>query len=58
MHENLAAARPVQIGLVANAMLAFYDTTVQFGVADRVTSFTASDSGRTLLSNTSGADDG
>ena len=58
MHENLAAAHPVQIGLVANAMRAFYDTTVQLGVADRVTSFTASDFGRTLLSNTSGADHG
>ncbi|WP_174291690.1 DUF1501 domain-containing protein [Sphingomonas bacterium] len=58
MHENLAAAHPVQIGLVANAMKAFYDTTSALGVADRVTSFTASDFGRTLLSNTSGADHG
>jgi uncharacterized protein (DUF1501 family) len=58
MHENLATAHPVQIGLVANAMKAFYDTTASLGVADRVTSFTASDFGRTLLSNTSGADHG
>ena len=58
MHENLAAAHPLQIGLVASAMRAFYDTSVQLGVADKVTSFTASDFGRTLLSNTSGADHG
>ena len=58
MHENLAAAHPVQIGLVANAMKAFHDTTVSLGVADKVTSFTASDFGRTLTSNTSGADHG
>ena len=58
MHENLVTAHPTQIGLVANAMKAFYDTTATLGVADRVTSFTASDFGRTLLSNTSGADHG
>ena len=58
MHENLATAHPTQIGLVANAMKAFYDTTVALGVSDRVTTFTASDFGRTLLSNTSGADHG
>ena len=58
MHESLASAHPAQIGLVANAMKAFYDTTAALGVPDRVTSFTASDFGRTLLSNTSGADHG
>ena len=58
MHESLATAHPTQIGLVANAMKAFYDTTASLGVANQVTSFTASDFGRTLLSNTSGADHG
>ena len=58
MHENLAAAHPVQIGLVADAMRAFHDTTTNLGVANQVTSFTASDFGRTLVSNTSGADHG
>ena len=58
MHENLAAAHPTQIGLVADAMRAFYDTTTNLGVADKVTAFTASDFGRTLVSNTSGADHG
>jgi uncharacterized protein (DUF1501 family) len=58
MHENLAAAHPTQIGLVADAMRAFYDTTVSLGVSNQVTAFTASDFGRTLVSNTSGADHG
>ena len=58
MHENLAAAHPVQIGLVADAMKSFYDTTAALGVANQVTAFTASDFGRTLVSNTSGADHG
>ena len=58
MHENLAAAHPTQIGLVADAMRAFHDTTTSLGIANQVTSFTASDFGRTLVSNTSGADHG
>ncbi len=58
MHDSLAAQHPVQMGLVANAMKAFYDTTVALGVADRVTTFTASDFGRTLTSNSDGADHG
>ena len=58
MHDDLAADHPVQMGLVANAMKAFYDTTVSLGVADKVTTFTASDFGRTLISNDDGADHG
>ena len=58
MHESLATAHPTQIGLVADAMRAFHDTTTSLGVANQVTSFTASDFGRTLVSNTSGADHG
>ncbi|QBM75173.1 DUF1501 domain-containing protein [Sphingomonas sp. AAP5] len=58
MHQNLATAHPTQIGLVADAMRAFYDTTVALGVSNQVTAFTASDFGRTLVSNTSGADHG
>ena len=58
MHESLATAHPVQIGLVADAMKSFYDTTNALGVANQVTAFTASDFGRTLVSNTSGADHG
>ena len=58
MHDGLAAAHPTQIGLVANAMRAFYDATVAMGVADRVTTFTGSDFGRTLTPNSDGSDHG
>jgi uncharacterized protein (DUF1501 family) len=58
MHDALVAQHPVQIGLVANALRAFYDTTVAMGVADKVTTFTASDFGRTLQSNDDGSDHG
>ena len=57
-HEMLAANHPVLLGKVAGAMKAFYDATVELGVADRVTAFTASDFGRTLVSNSSGSDHG
>ena len=58
MHDGLAAAHPTQIGLVANALRAFYDTTVALGVANRVTTFTGSDFGRTLTPNSDGSDHG
>ena len=59
LHSNLVTAHPPLLAQVANAMKAFYDTTVELGVADRVTAFTASDFGRTLVSNaTNGADHG
>ena len=43
---------------VSDAMGAFYDTTVELGCADRVTTFTASDFGRTYSSNGDGSDHG
>ncbi|NYD88275.1 DUF1501 domain-containing protein [Sphingomonas melonis] len=58
LHDNLVAVQPGLIGKVADAMRAFYDTTVALGVADKVTSFTASDFGRTLQSNDDGSDHG
>jgi uncharacterized protein (DUF1501 family) len=58
MHDNLIAQHPVQLGLVAAAMKAFYDATVTMGVADSVTTFTGSDFGRTLASNGDGSDHG
>ena len=58
MHDDLIAQHPVQLGLVANAMKAFHDATVTLGVADRVTTFTGSDFGRTLASNGDGSDHG
>lgn len=58
LHDNLLTQHPVLMGRVAAAMRAFYDTTVAMGVADKVTSFTASDFGRTLTSNGDGSDHG
>lgn len=58
LHDNLVANQPGLLGKVADAMRAFYDTTVALGVADKVTSFTASDFGRTLQSNDDGSDHG
>ncbi len=58
LHDNLVAQHPGLMGRVADAMRAFYDTTVALGVADKVTSFTASDFGRTLQSNDDGSDHG
>ena len=39
-------------------MSAFYQATVELGVANSVTTFTGSDFGRTLLSNSDGSDHG
>ena len=58
MHDFLVRDHPTQTGLLANAMRAFYDTTVALGVADKVTTFTGSDFGRTLQSNDDGSDHG
>jgi len=46
------------LGQVDAALKAFYDATVELGVQDRVTTFTASDFGRTLTSNGMGSDHG
>ena len=52
-HDGLAAVHPGLLTSVADALSAFYAATVELGVASQVTSFTASDFGRTLT-----ADDG
>lgn len=43
---------------LSDALLAFYRATQELGVADQVTSFTASDFGRTFTSNGRGSDHG
>ncbi len=58
LHDNLVAQHPVQLGKVATAMKAFYDHTVELGISDKVTAFTGSDFGRTLVPNTDGSDHG
>nr|MBO2514853.1 hypothetical protein [Gammaproteobacteria bacterium] len=50
-HANLLAD-------VSAALAAFHEATVELGVADRVTTFTQSDFGRTLTSNGDGTDHG
>ncbi len=46
------------LGEISAAVSAFYDATVALGVADKVTTFTASDFGRNLQSNGQGSDHG
>ncbi len=58
LHHNLIAQHPGLLGKVSDAMTAFYNATVELGVANKVTAFTASDFGRTLTSNGDGSDHG
>ncbi|MEI6732528.1 MAG: DUF1501 domain-containing protein [Comamonadaceae bacterium] len=57
-HDSLLATHPGLMATVGNAMSAFYQATVDLGVASQVTAFTASDFGRTLVSNNGGSDHG
>lgn len=57
-HDSLATVHPGLMSAVGDALAAFYQATVAMGVASQVTTFTASDFGRTLLSNTDGSDHG
>ncbi|MEO8808121.1 MAG: DUF1501 domain-containing protein [Burkholderiaceae bacterium] len=56
-HDGLAAVHPGLLTSVAGALSAFYAATVELGVASQVTTFTASDFGRTLTAN-DGSDHG
>jgi len=58
MHDFLPDQHPGLLGDVSDALGSFYDATIELGVADRVTAFTASDFGRTLTSNGDGSDHG
>jgi uncharacterized protein (DUF1501 family) len=58
LHDNLISQHPNLLRYVSEAMTAFYDATVKLGVDSQVTSFTASDFGRTLSSNGDGSDHG
>lgn len=57
-HDDLLGGQPGLLAQVSQALAAFYDATVELGVADSVTTFTASDFGRTLSSNGDGTDHG
>jgi len=58
VHDQLLETHPALLALVADAMKSFHDATVELGVANNVTTFTASDFGRTLSSNGDGSDHG
>jgi uncharacterized protein (DUF1501 family) len=58
LHSNLIAQQPGLLTRVSQAMSAFHAATVEMGIADKVTTFTASDFGRSLTSNGDGTDHG
>jgi uncharacterized protein (DUF1501 family) len=55
-HDDQEQNQPGLIGGISDAIGAFYDATVELGVANSVTTFTQSDFGRTLTSNGDGTD--
>jgi len=57
-HSNLLVAHGDLMTQLSEALAAFYASTVELGIATSVTTFTASDFGRTLVSNDSGSDHG
>jgi uncharacterized protein (DUF1501 family) len=57
-HDQLMTQHGPLVEKVSSAMTAFYNATVELGVADKVTAFTASDFGRTLIPNVAGSDHG
>jgi uncharacterized protein (DUF1501 family) len=57
-HDNLITGHNTLLGQLDFAMDAFYQATLDMGIADKVTLFTASDFGRTLSSNGDGSDHG
>ena len=57
-HDGLATLHPTLMTNLADAMRAFYDTTVELGVSSQVTTFTGSDFGRALTANNDGTDHG
>ncbi|MBI2771868.1 MAG: DUF1501 domain-containing protein [Burkholderiales bacterium] len=57
-HDSLTSVHPGLMALLGTALSSFYQATVDLGVASQVTTFTGSDFGRTLLSNTDGSDHG
>lgn len=58
LHDFLVTQHPGLLTAVNDALASFYAATVELGVANQVTTFTASDFGRTLASNGDGSDHG
>ena len=58
LHDYLNTKHGPLLQQLDEALTSFYKATDELGVADKVTSFTASDFGRTLTSNGDGSDHG
>ncbi|MEL0027395.1 MAG: DUF1501 domain-containing protein, partial [Perlucidibaca sp.] len=58
LHDHFAAQHGRLLTEVADALGSFHAATVQMGISSQVTTFTASDFGRTLTSNGDGSDHG
>ena len=58
LHDNLLGNHTTNMQRVSDALTAFHKTTVNLGIDQSVTAFTASDFGRTLTSNGDGSDHG
>ena len=58
LHDSLIGKQGGLLGQLDFAMDAFYRATIELGLSDKVTTFTASDFGRTLQSNGDGSDHG
>ncbi len=57
-HDNLLTDQGARLRELGDAMAAFYQATTALGVANQVTTFTASDFGRALQHNGRGSDHG
>ena len=57
-HGDQARRHPLLMTELSQSLSAFYDALVELGLSDKVTTFTASDFGRTLTSNGDGTDHG
>jgi uncharacterized protein (DUF1501 family) len=58
LHGAQDTAHGPLLAELSGALRAFYDATVELGVANQVTTFTASDFGRTYIPNAGGTDHG
>ncbi len=58
LHSLLSNRQPLLLQTVADSLRSFYDATVELGVADKVTTFTGSDFGRSIVNNDDGSDHG
>jgi uncharacterized protein (DUF1501 family) len=58
LHSILSSRQPLLLDSLADALNSFYSATVELGISDKVTTFTASDFGRAIVNNDDGADHG